>query len=392
MSVQNKLNRRELLRASLLAAAAQLGGFCKAHGLERLTGQSNDAPPNGKMLGLVDFVGEPWAPLNILVGEGLDGRLATDLSTLGRRELGTPTERFYIRTRASELLESQNPWTVKVGGLVARPLDLTLKHLNSIATPAGVHLMECAGNDRTVHFGLLSVADWAGVPLSDILDLAKIRPSGRRVLISGFDHYTVESTTSTPGASWIFTLKEFESAKAFLATAMNGRPLTKDHGAPVRLVVPGWYGCTCIKWVNEITVVGDDVEATSQMQEFAGRTQQQGIPKLARNYAPAAIQITALPVRIEKWLFEGRITYLVVGIVWGASPPMKGLEIRFNPEEDYRPVDTVDPSATDSWGFWSFSWAPKKAGRYLIRLRLRGLVTSRMESGRYDRSVEITEI
>jgi hypothetical protein len=127
------------------------------------------------------------------------------------------------------------------------------------------------------------------------------------------------------------------------------------------------------------------------MQEFAGRTQQQGIPKLARNYAPAAIQKTALPVRIEKWLIEGRITYLVVGIVWGGSPPVKGLEIRFNPEEDYRPVDTVDQSETDSWGFWSFSWTPERAGRYLIRLRLRGLVTCRLDSGRYDRSVEITE-
>jgi DMSO/TMAO reductase YedYZ molybdopterin-dependent catalytic subunit len=319
MSVERKLNRRELLMASL-AGGAQLLGLCKVHGLEGLANQSNGAFPNGKMLGLVDVVGEPWAPLNIPLSEGLDGRLATDLSTVWRRQLVTPTERFYIRTRASQLLESQHLWTVKVGGLVARPFDLTLKHLNSMSRPTGVHLMECAGNDRSVHFGLLSVADWAGAPVSEILSLAKARRMGTRVLVSGLDRYTAESTTSTPGAGWIFTLKELESANAFLATAMNGRSLTKDHGAPVRLVAPGWYGCTCIKWVNEITLVEDNVEATSQMQEFAGRTQQQGIPKLARNYAPAAIQKTALPVTIP----NATAPYSALG--YGPSDGSHGME------------------------------------------------------------------
>ena len=65
---------------------------------------------------------------------------------------------------------------------------------------------------------------------------------------------------------------------------MNGKPLTKDHGAPIRLIVPGWYGCACIKWVNEITLVDDGAEATSQMQEFAGSTQEVGVPKLVRDY------------------------------------------------------------------------------------------------------------
>jgi hypothetical protein len=100
--------------------------------------------------------------------------------------------------------------------------------------------------------------------------------------------------------------------------------------------VPGQYGCSCIKWVNEIAFVADEVEATSQIREFAARTQQLGVPKLAREYQPATIDQAAMPVRIEKWLVDGRIRYQVAGILWGGSRPINVLEIRFNPEKRLR--------------------------------------------------------
>ena len=64
------------------------------------------------------------------------------------------------------------------------------------------------------------------------------------------------------------------------------RPLTPDHGAPVRLVVPNWYGCACIKWVTHVEMVPDDEPATTQMREFAARTHQNGVPARARDYQP----------------------------------------------------------------------------------------------------------
>jgi len=166
------------------------------------------------------------------------------------------------------------------------------------ATPLGLHLMECAGNTRVAHFGMISVADWAGVPLSEILDSAKVKSGATRVLISGFDRYAKASASSIPGASWVFTLKELKAARAFLATEMNGQPLTADRGAPVRLVVPGWYGCTCVKWVDRITFVDESAEATSQMQEYAARTHQKGSPRFAREFQPAVIDQAAVPIRV----------------------------------------------------------------------------------------------
>jgi DMSO/TMAO reductase YedYZ molybdopterin-dependent catalytic subunit len=212
-------------------------------------------------------------------------------------------------------------------------------------------------------------------------------------LISGFDRYPIPSTTSEPGASWIFTAEDLNSSKAFFATEMNGSWLAKDHGAPVRLVMPGWYGCTCIKWVNEITLVGEDAAVTSQMQEFAARTMQQGTPELARDYRPAVIEQAAMPVRVEKWLVDGKITYRVHGIAWGGSRTVSGLEIRFNEAENFFPVADFKQTTNDPWSFWTHAWTPKGPGIYPIQLRVKdnSVPARRLNAGYYVRSVEITE-
>ncbi len=391
---KTRLSRRQWLSACTLASGAVLCGFERLPGPRIATVGQEDGFPGGKKLGVVAFAGEAPVPMEKVFGAGLDGRMYTDLSKLNLRGSITPTEKFYIRTCASELLEGQKAWVVRVSGLVARPFELGIEDLKKTAKPMGAHLMECAGNARSVHFGLMSAADWTGVALSEILEIAKTKAQTARALISGFDSYTAKSISSVPGASWVFTLEELKSSKAFLATEMNGSPLTKDHGAPVRLIVPGWYGCACIKWVNEIRLVDDGAEATSQMQEFAARTQQRGVPRLARDFEPAIMDQAAMPVRIEKWLVDGHIQYRVAGILWGGSQVVKALEIRFNPDEDYVAVDSFPQRDNDPWSFWTHAWTPKQPGTYMIRLRIKEpqVVARRLDAGYYLRTVEITEV
>jgi DMSO/TMAO reductase YedYZ molybdopterin-dependent catalytic subunit len=328
------------------------------------------------------------------IGAELDGRLFTDLSNLTPAKPLTPTEHFFIRTRASKLLDTSNPWSIQVRGLIEKPITISARALGRMAQPMGLHLMECAGNTRSAHFGMLSVADWHGVPLQEILGRTKSTAAVVRVLISGFDHYMAESRTSIPGASWIFTPDQLLSSRAFLATKLNGQPLSADHGAPVRLVVPGWYGCVCIKWINLIEFVAEDAPATSQMQEYAGRTMQTGVPGLAKDYQPATLDIAAIPIRIEKWSVGGKIKYRAIGILWGGTSPVPGLEIRFRPDEEYVPVEDVQYSGNHSWSFWSQAWTPQKAGSYTIRLRSKGSnnVARRLNSGYYERSVDIEDV
>ena len=386
--------RRDFLRSSFVAGGALLVGFDKLPTLAAKIQARTDAFDGGKHLGNLDFAGESRAPLDTLLGSELDARLYSDLSKLTPENPIPPTERFYVRTCASHLLNSEKGWQIRLGGLVDKTATLSMEDLKKGARPAGLHLMECSGNARATRYGMISVADWSGAPMSDLLELCKSKPQATTVVVSGFDSYSASSATSLPGADWVFTVEQLKTSKAFLVTEMNGQPLDKDHGAPVRLVVPGWYGCASIKWVNAITLVDENFLATSQMQEFAARTHQQGIPKLARDYRPAIIDQAAMPIRVEKWFVDGRIKYYVVGILWGGSRLVKALEIRFNPEENYVRVDHFSQTANDPWSLWSHAWTPTTVGTYLIRLRVADplVETKRLDSGYYVRSVEVTEI
>jgi DMSO/TMAO reductase YedYZ molybdopterin-dependent catalytic subunit len=392
------LTRRDFARKGVMCGGALLAGFEQVvwpmPSLGRPQHLSDDPFSRGQQLGLLQFIHEGQALTETVLGDELDGRLYTDLASLPLQDEATPTDKFYLRTRASKLLPEVKSWKVKVEEFGEKPRILTLEYLRRAAKPLGLHLMECAGNVPLVRFGMISVARWAGVPLAEILDNSRAKPRASRFLVIGFDQYATKSVTSIPGASWVFSLEELRKAGAFLATEMNESLLTTDHGAPVRLVVPGWYGCTCIKWVTHISSVSETAEATSQMREYAGRTHQRGLPALAREYQPATIDPAAMPIRIEKWLAEGKFKYRVVGIAWGGNTPVKNLMIRFNPEEEYVPVDRFAQTKNDPWTFWMHPWSPEERGRYSIRLAIKdaGVRARRLDSGYYVRTVEILEV
>jgi DMSO/TMAO reductase YedYZ molybdopterin-dependent catalytic subunit len=360
---------------------------------DRALAAGNDALTGGKFIGDLKFEDEGRAPLDTLVGGELDGRLYTDLSHVESDRQTTPTGQFYIRTRASRLLDVTRPWSIIVTS-VTGAARIAMSELKAHAEPQGVHLLECAGNTRAAHFGMISVARWDGVPLARWLDRLRFDKSAG-ILISGFDEYAAKPVTpSVPGASWIFSRHDIEASRAFLATAMNGAPLTHDHGAPVRLVAPGWYGCACIKWVNEIMPVDAAAEATSQMQEYAARTNQHGIPARANEYQPAVIDPAAMPVRVEQWLVGERVKLKIVGIVWGGSRPNENLQIRFGPDEPYVPVLRVQTEGQSPWGVWTHVWTPTQPGVYRIRLRLadRSIRTRRLDAGFYVRQVRVDRV
>lgn len=390
--------RRRFLQGSLGAGGALLLG-CSG---DRTSGSGGggaagcaDPFAGGELLGVVPFTGEDDPPMETAFNEGLDGRLFTDLSKLDEEHLITDNDRFYIRTRFPDLLASTANWTIAVGGLVAAPKQIALADLAPLAAPMGAVLLECSGNGSGARFGMLSAAEWSGIPLEKVLEQVDALPSATAVLVSGFDQHSQPSEKSAPGASWVFTFEQIEKAGAFLATGMNGEPLPLDHGFPVRLLVPGWYGCTCAKWVDTITLVGDAEPATAQMKEFASRTHQDGVPALARDYKAASMDQAAMPVRIEKWRVNGEIVHRVFGVMWGGYEVTDALAIRFNPDEPWVPVDVCPKQATNrTWTTWSHAWSPAHPGSYEIRLAVLdpSIPTRRLDTGFYARTVSLSEV
>ncbi|MFQ5789336.1 MAG: molybdopterin-dependent oxidoreductase [Acidobacteriota bacterium] len=287
-------------------------------------------------------------------------------------------------------MHPRDPWRIAIHGQVDASVEIGLGELLPEVQTMGVQLLECSGNTKFRRFGLMSSAEWSGVALLKVLE--KVEPTTRatRVLVSGFDEHSDAHSPSVLGASWIFSFDELEQTGAYLATGMNGRPLPRDHGAPVRLIVPGWYGCTCIKWVNEIVLVDEEAASTAQMREYASRTHQDGVPELARDFEPASMDLAAMPIRVEKWRTNEEVTYRVVGILWGGHGLTDGLVIRFNPDTPYAPVEDYVHETNGTWALWSHTWKPRTPRRYAIQLQVNdpAIRTRRLDRGYYIRQVD----
>ena len=393
-------SRRRFLSALGAAAAVRLP---EAGWIERLLAAQDApalAPPAGgrllRVMPLGRFDGRPTPPLGTLLGAGLDARRFTDVSGLTPETLVTPTDRFFVRTAPSAAHATRGSARIRVNG--PRPFDLAPADLVALSKPTGTHVMECSGNSDPAHFGLISAARWSGVPIGALLDRAGAASATSLVRVAGLDDGLQRTQTSIPGASWIFSRDDLERAGAFLATGMNDGPLPLEHGFPARLVVPGWYGCVCIKWVSNIDLLGSDERPTSQMLEFAERTHQVGpggAPTRARDYQPAVIDLAAMPVRVEQWQVGDARLYRVVGVRWGGETRTRALTIRFRHDERYVRVEqALEPSSTTTWELWAHTWHPESPGRYQITLGVADptIRTRRLDLFYYVREVEVDDV
>lgn len=392
-------------RREMLASLAAAGGATLWDPGEILARLAADVPcvraePAGELIGLLPLFRDRAQPQEFGVkygGTGLDARLVTDLSTLEPGKLITPNALAYIRTEMPAAAEAaaKGPWTLDAGGLLSEPAALRLDDLAKQSRAMGPHLFECSGNANPSNFGLMSVAEWEGIPLTEVVSRLKPSRDATGVLVSGFDHIGQNSQRSIVGASWLYPLATLDRLNPFLAIRMNGAPVPADHGKPVRLVVPGWYGCSWIKWVNEIRLVGPDEPATTQMVEFANRTHQTEPHKFARDYTPADIQTAATPVRVEKRKGPNGLEYRIVGIVWGGTKAVDRLQIRFTKDGAFTPFSICPaPTTHTMWSLWEYRWKPTSPGIYDIALEVadQSVPQRRLKTGYYIRQVKVDEI
>ncbi|MCO4744301.1 MAG: molybdopterin-dependent oxidoreductase [Proteobacteria bacterium] len=352
-------------------ADSSADGLCPA----ALSGASFD-----RILG---FSGEADRPLEQSTGDGLDRRYVVDLSTLDPSSLVLPLERFYVRTGEPDQIEP-TAWSIAVSGL-ATDSSFTLADHSDLIEDTGPIYLECSGNSAYGGFGLMSAAAFSGMAIDGLLDRLGVQATATQVRVDGFDTHSQASSGSTEGASWVFSLADLR--EGWLVTHMNGEPLDGDHGAPVRLLIPQWWGCAMIKWVNAMVFVDDSEPATSQMQEFAQRTHQPGSPALAVDYIAATRDPTAAPVRVERWVDGDRVLHRIIGLYWG--PAVDGVlwQIRIG-DGEWQPVDfCLARTSPHTWGLWE-KVVEGVSGEQAIRLRVddADVRTRRLDSEWYRRT------
>ena len=214
-----------------------------------------DRCARGEFLGYLPFRSPEEAEFRGKLGQnshgGHDARLCIDVATLLMPQSRlTPNDQFFIRTEYPDLLKPAKSWTIKIHGEVKQPQDVPLESLRDSVESRGPVLLECSGNAAQLKFGLLSVADWAGIPIEKVIKLAHPTEKAKAILIKGFDDDThlpdngpPYATHSWPTCSWVFPIETLVNAGAFLATQMNGaaasegprRARAPDHSGLVRL-------------------------------------------------------------------------------------------------------------------------------------------------------------
>ncbi|MFE0577963.1 sulfite oxidase [Streptomyces sp. NPDC058874] len=191
----------------------------------------------------------------------------------------TPPGLHYVLVHYDIPAADADGWRLDVDGQVASPLALDLDALRAL--PAVTHrvTMECAGNGRALLsprpvsqpwlVEAVGTADWTGVPLGVVLDRAGVRPNAVEAVFTGADHGVERGVEQDYRRSLPLPYAAAEDSGVLIAYAMNGAPLPPQHGYPLRLVVPGWYGMAHVKWLRGITLV--DAPFTGFQQSAAYR-------------------------------------------------------------------------------------------------------------------------
>jgi DMSO/TMAO reductase YedYZ molybdopterin-dependent catalytic subunit len=169
----------------------------------------------------------------------------------------TPQEKFYTVSKNlfDPTIEAQ-AWRLSIHGLVDRPLRLSLHDLQALPVYQAYVTFICISNEIGGH--LIGNAQWQGVRLHTLLAQAEVRAEARKVVLRSADGYS----TGVPLARCL-------RPETFLAYGMNGRPLPKAHGFPLRAVIPGYYGMKQPKWLTEIELVADDYQGYWESRGWA---------------------------------------------------------------------------------------------------------------------------
>jgi DMSO/TMAO reductase YedYZ molybdopterin-dependent catalytic subunit len=296
-----------------------------------------------------------------------------------------PNERFFVRNHTATPLIDPATWRLRVfgDGLKLRPgagdaVEFSLRDLERLPSKRLTALIECAGNGRSFFasqqgvpasgtqwaLGAVGVAEWRGVPLSEVLERAGITKSAVDVLPEGLDANVVAG-----GLDLGRVRRPLPVEKALddvlLAYEMNGVPLPADHGFPVRLVVPGWVGIASIKWLGRIEVSAEPLFSpwnTTSYRMF-GPDYPADSPPLTSVPSKSALEVARDAV-----LPLGQRTTLT-GRAWSGAAAIRRVEVSTDMGATWADAMLQGESRPGTWARWSFAFEARLPGRHEIWTR-----------------------
>jgi len=351
-TVMQEIARREFI----VKGAAALSGMAAL-----LASRSTNAFPSRSGEEVVKWVDQlppnpvPEVIKNQLVWEDLDSWL-------------TPNDKFFSIAHFNRPVIDEKTWKLEIGGLVKKPMALTLADIKARPRKEVTFTIECSGNTGLPFFnGGIGNARWAGTPLAPLLKEAEVSPNGIEVVFWGTDEGEIKKSDDVKfkqNFARSMSLADAMGSENLLCYEMNGTSLPPDNGFPLRLIAPGWYGIANAKWLKRIEIRDQRFE-----NRFMGRDY---VTLREEEHNGETVWVESSVGRALLKSAPARVTHLgndyrIVGAAWGA--PIDRVEVKID-DGLWIPaaIDRTD-EAKFAWKMWSLDWPKPAAGEHTVTSR-----------------------
>ncbi len=277
----------------------------------------------------------------------------------------TPNELHFVRQHFDIPTTDAPSWRLRVEGKVSKPLTLSLDQLRALPSRTLTAFIECSGNSRSQFTprtagtqwgnGAISVAEWTGVSLSTVLDMAGLAADATSIVGEGADSGKVYRAVPRDKALDPDTL---------VAYAQNGQPITRENGFPLRLVVPGWGGINSIKWLARLRAVDASFRGFYNDRYYVYETP--GLPKKPVQAMGVKSFVTS-PTK-DAQLAAGTAVMLR-GFAYSGLDQVDRVDVSTDDGKTWQSARLLEPNTRWSWVRWEYSWSPSGAGAAVIRSR-----------------------
>jgi DMSO/TMAO reductase YedYZ molybdopterin-dependent catalytic subunit len=288
----------------------------------------------------------------------------------------TPNELFFVRSHWIPRTPDPKKWSLTIDGEVERPAQLTLSELKKLPRAEATCVLQCAGNGRGLYaptvpgvqwrYGAVGNARWSGVRVRDVLDRAGVKAAAK--------HLHVFCSDDPPGKVPPFHRSiEMEKvlADGILAFSMNGEPLPVVHGAPLRLIVPGWAGDHWMKWLVRLSPQAESQKGF-YMETAYRYPLTVGAPGVAfkpEEMSPVTELFVKSNITTAPTKAKAGQAYEIRGFAFSGAPDVAKVEISDDDGATWMEA-SFDPRHNPyAWRLWSYRWTPSHAGAARICAR-----------------------
>ena len=277
----------------------------------------------------------------------------------------TPTGMHYLLIHFDIPETRADGWTLEIGGMVRNPAVLSVEDIMSRPSATLPITMECAGNGRALMepraisqpwlLEAIGTAEWTGTPLAPIMEEAGIQDGAVELLFTGADEGVQGGELQRYQRS--LTLEQAARDEIMLAYAMNGAPLQPQHGYPLRLIVPGWYGMASVKWLTRVDAIGEPFDGYQQTRtyRYAQSADDPGEP-----VDLIKVRSAMIPPGVPDFLTRTRLVragvHTVRGRAWAGRRGVSRVEFSADAGATWTDAALSPRVGAYAWRAWSAEW------------------------------------